>query len=299
MASPAWSQELSSVRVLAVIPPRYFSLDISSGGGAVKVAATKEASAVRLCSAGGSIHGGSIAAMNVTLKSGGGRVAVSKILGSKARIDSSVKGGAPGGTAGGHVQVESLNGVDVSVATGGAPLSLGACISSGAHLSCGDVRIKELSTSDDRVCRIDVAGGSAATLNSITGGVEVRSEGGIVLDAQLSEGARTIDVQSPGHAASRVALWAPPTLPVELTLEGCGALSAPAGVLVEEDAPHVVKVHLARDQSGNDGRLRSRLERGQSAPACRGRIAGAHEVSLARRTWAEAMQASWKRERTD
>lgn len=292
---------VKSARVLAVVPPRYFSLVIDTAGGNVSVAGTKEAHMVRLSSGGGRIRTGPMSAMHTIVTSGGGDVEVEKLTGSSVTVDSGVPSGEnetpPHG--GGTVHIKSVSGLDVKINTAGSSLVLGACMASKADIRSADLQIDELSVADQGLAEVVACPRSVVVLNSISGHVHVTGEGAITLEAQLTDRAQSLQVECPINEDlhSIVSIHAAPTLPISLEAQGpeiSAQCKLPIGAVVTEVAPGALSAYVGTSQGASENSPKGRIwPAGGRREACEVKVSGAQKVSVQRRSWAAAMQAAF------
>jgi hypothetical protein len=142
-------------RVRAGIPPRYFGLEIETGGNVELLGSIKEARHVSI-----STHGGKVAlkaglsAETVVLLSGGGSVQAAEVTASEAMVDTRrSRAGAARATDDGREERPEDGAVDIRRAS---------CLRFDAH--GGDVRIESLISSSTEICGATINVSNANTL---------------------------------------------------------------------------------------------------------------------------------------
>jgi len=308
-------------KILAIVPSRYFSFDIETGGGAVNLAASKEASIVSVKTHGGAITGGSLQASRISLESHGGTIAMKQLTASEMDLKSN----------GGDISVSTLAGLSMKVDSSAAAVKIGACfVEEKGELICGTFIAESLrggSNGSGSIYVKLVSGGSGrcesaktgaaqnlnnlgATIGGVDGALNISSnQGPATIDLQINEGCRDamVDVFSGGNtptvpSASTVNLHVAPTLAAHVVLSECGKdwmLPADTHVILGEETSHNVYAQLDVEDDDQSG-PRSRLQRGSignsggqaeaGAMPCTLAVRGAGRVRVQRRSWIQARQ---------
>ncbi len=281
-----------------MVPSRYFSFDIETGGGLVDVAASKEASLVSIKTHGGAITGGALQASSLSLDSGGGAVIIKQLTASKIDIHSN----------GGDIAVNTLSGLNIHVdaSSGGSKASnaassavkIGACfVEEKAEFACqkfiaeslrggsdgsGSIHVKLVPAISTSACK---SGGATlqqqddnttfeATVGGVDGALSISSNHGpAIIDLQINEGCRDvmIDTTPRGNtaiysASTTVKLHVAPTLAAHVILSDCGKdwmLPKDTHVVLGKDTTRNIYAQLGVEDSEQSG-PRSRLQRGNS-----------------------------------
>ncbi|KAG7667389.1 hypothetical protein Ndes2437B_g09139 [Nannochloris sp. 'desiccata'] len=283
-------------KILAIVPSRYFSFDIETGGGAVNVAASKEASIISVKTHGGAITGGSLQASSISLESRGGAIAMKQLTASEIDIKSN----------GGDISVNTLAGLSMNVDSSGASsaaaatvaaVRIGACfVEKKGEFLCGTFIADSLRGGTDADGSIHVkltsggispcnstgtgaaqnvkGAGFGATVGGIDGALSISSnQGPAIIDLQINEGCRDVmvDTSSRGNtttapSASTVNLHVAPTLAAHVVLNECGKdwmLPADTHVVLGEDTTRNIYAQLNVEDDEQLG-PRSRLQRGNN-----------------------------------
>ena len=314
-------------KILAVVPSRYFSFDIETGGGSVDIAASKEASVVSTKTHGGAITGGSLQASHISLSSDGGHIGIKQLTASDIKIDSN----------GGNIAVNTLAGLNMNIDGGeNAAVHVGACfVEEQGHFSCGKFNAESVRGGTDGSGSIHVdlvskannscksRGGAAkkeeenldgvasckATIGGVDGALRISCNQGVaVIDLQVNEGCRDvmIDTATTSMASSTVALHVAPTLAAHVVLSECGKdwmLPAGTHVVLGEETTRNVYAQLEVEHDAQLG-PRSRLQRGSSdniggeavtgLMPCTLAVRGAGRVRVQRRSWMQAREEAFR-----
>ena len=312
--SDSLSSKIASIKVLAVVPPRYFSFHVESGGGSVQVVGVKEGSAVSIKTHGGSILGGNIQASEVQLNSGGGNVNVRQVTAAKVGII------ADGGT----VAITTLAGLQMKIENNGGPVNIGACfVEQSADIECGNFQAESwrggaLDSENRRPAEDFLINLTPSTRNgflndalqAVIGGVDgslgIRSRNAAIVDLQINEGSRDVSIDlSPGTAGT-VTLHVAPSIGAEVSLTQCGEdWQLPQGARARIDAEDATTVHaqLLIEHEDSTG-PKSRLQRGamidlnsidDQISSCDLRVRGAARVSVRRRSWMQSRQEAFRK----
>jgi len=280
-------------KILAIVPSRYFSFDIETGGGAVYLAASKEASIVSVKTHGGAITGGSLQASSIYLESHGGAIAMKQLTASELDIKSNGGGISIRTLAGLSMKVDGSGGSSAAAAPAAA-VRIGACfVEKKAEFVCGTFTAESLRGGTDDSGSIYVklvpntarfktdstgTGGAqnltnlGATVGGVDGALNISSnQGPATIDLQINEGCRDVmvDTSSVGNApaapsASTINLHVAPTLAAHVVLSECGKdwmLPADTHVVLGEETSRNVYAQLDIEDGEQLG-PRSRLQRG-------------------------------------
>lgn len=315
--SSAAISSIASIKVLAVVPSRYFSFNIESGGGPVQVAAAKEAATVSVKTHGGAIQGGNVQASEVYLDSAGGTVNVRQITAAKVGVI------AHGGT----VAVTTLAGIKMNIKNAGGAVNIGACfVEQRAEIECAQLQAESWrggvidssnSSSKEKPCEdylISLTGsnvanrlpeGLKAIVRGVDGSLGIRSRGAATVDLQINEGCREVEIETAPGLGAVVALHVAPTIAAEISLSQCGEdWQLPQGTRARID-PESLAVHAQLLlEEGDLAGPKSRLQRGSMvsvgsvedhAFSCHMSVRGAARVSVRRRSWMQARQEAFRR----
>jgi hypothetical protein len=316
----------AALTVTAVVPPRYFSLDIRTGGGSVSIQGVKEGGRVEVRSGGGGIAVAAVHAAVVSLRSGGGGVSGGGVTGESVEIDTRA---AEGQGPAGEVQLRSVTGVGVAVAAGA--VRVGACYAGAASFRCTSFQADSLRCLSEEAdgwgeggAVVEVGGGGRVDVGGVDGRLEVRvgpggggGGGGGGVRAQLNDGAQRVHIDvAPGGGAPpssvEVELFLSPGLHAALDLRECGAgWELPEGAAVAAADAHSARAEVLPTGGGRKAgavaaageyALSSRLQRGAgeraggggggaAAAACAVGVrgGGGARVQVRRRSWMDGV----------
>ncbi len=315
-----------------MVPSRYFSFDIETGGGPVEIAASKEASLVSVKTNGGAITGGTLQASTIFLNSNGGPLSLKQLTASKIDVHSN----------GGTISVNTLAGLQINIDGGSsaAAVSVGACfVEQHSEFVCGKFTAESLRGGTDgsgsihvnlvspnsSSCKASSSGGgaskttsaftSSATVGGVDGALSISSnQGPATIDLQINEGCRDvmIDTCPRGNTTTKttdastvVNLNVAPTLAAHVVLSDCGKdwmLPADTHVVLGGDSTRNVYAQLSVENDEQLGPV-SRLQRGNNESDLAGTVGGmpailavkgAGKVRVQRRSWMQARQEAFR-----
>jgi len=198
-------------KVLAILPPRYFGVQIQTAGQVHLGSEIKEAGLVSIESGGGAISCGSISAEKIVLSSGGGNIIAGNLMANECIVDTRSPGQH---TIGGSFAVGKASCLQLGVNTAQSDTQAESIISRDTKVTAGSITIKNLNTLDGGAA-LSTSGGkdSHVSLGGMDGCLTIDSpscQSNCEITVQLNDNAKDLKVH--GHGSTRALVYASPSL---------------------------------------------------------------------------------------